>query len=92
MRLIDADALLREMHNVILEDGEDRRTFYEVIQRQPVIDAVPFVRCKDCKHFTPGRSTGYWGTCELTQIPGPEYSSCFDGERRDEDNENNETN
>lgn len=41
MRLIDADALMREMHNVILEDGEDRRTFYEVIQRQPTIDAVP---------------------------------------------------
>lgn len=41
MRLIDADALIREMHNVILEDGEDRRTFYEVIQRQPTIDAVP---------------------------------------------------
>ena len=41
MRLIDADALIREMHNVILEDGEDRRTFYEVIQRQPTIDAEP---------------------------------------------------
>ena len=38
MRLIDADALIAEMHNVILEDGEDRRTFYEVIQRQPAIE------------------------------------------------------
>ena len=37
-RLIDADALIAEMHNVILEDGEDRRTFYEVIDRQPIID------------------------------------------------------
>lgn len=41
MRLIDADALIGEMHNVILEDGEDRRIFYEVIQRQPTIDAEP---------------------------------------------------
>lgn len=37
-RLIDADALIAEMHNVILEDGEDRRTFYEVIERQPTIE------------------------------------------------------
>lgn len=38
MRLIDADALMAEMHNVILEDGEDRKTFYEVIERQPTIE------------------------------------------------------
>ena len=37
-RLIDADALIAEMHNIILEDGEDRRTFYEVIERQPTIE------------------------------------------------------
>lgn len=39
-RLIDADTLIREMHNIILEDGEDRHTFYEVIERQSIIDAV----------------------------------------------------
>lgn len=38
MRLIDAYALMAEMHNIILEDGEDRRTFYEVIERQPTIE------------------------------------------------------
>ena len=37
MRLIDADALIAEMHNIILEDGEDRRIFYEVIERQPTV-------------------------------------------------------
>lgn len=37
-RLIDANALIAEMHNIILEDGEDRRTFYEVIERQPTIE------------------------------------------------------
>lgn len=36
-RLIDADALMKEMHNIILEDGEDRRIFYSVIERQPTI-------------------------------------------------------
>lgn len=38
MRPIDADALIAEMHNVILEDGEDRKVFYEVIERQPTIE------------------------------------------------------
>ena len=38
MRTIDADALIAEMHNVILEDGEDRKIFYEVIERQPTIE------------------------------------------------------
>jgi len=38
MRMIDADALIREMHNIILEDGEDRRIFYEVTERQPTIE------------------------------------------------------
>lgn len=46
MRPIDADALIAEMHNVTLEDGEDRRTFYEVIERQPTIE--------------PQRKTGEW--------------------------------
>ena len=46
MRLIDAYALIAEMHNIILEDGEDRRIFYEVIERQPTIE--------------PERKTGKW--------------------------------
>ena len=41
MRLINADALMAEMHNIILEDGEDRRIFYEVIERQPTIEPEP---------------------------------------------------
>lgn len=50
MRTIDANALIAEMHNVILEDGEDRRTFYEVIERQPTIE--------------PQRMRGKWETIE----------------------------
>lgn len=50
-RLIDANALIVEMHNVILEDGEDRRTFYEVIERQPTIEQPEIIHCRDCKHY-----------------------------------------
>ena len=50
MRLIDAGALIAEMHNVILEDGEDRRTFYEVIERQPTIAQPEIINCCDCEY------------------------------------------
>lgn len=41
MRLIDAGALIAEMHNVVLENGEDRQIFYKVIEQQPTIDISP---------------------------------------------------
>lgn len=85
MRLIDAGALIAEMHNVILEDGEDRRTFYEVIERQPTIDAVPVVRCKDCKW---GREVCGNIECFVDSNIPPEYHGyewfCPNGERREE--------
>lgn len=45
MRLIDADALLkgRQDHEMIST---------HVIWNAPTIDAVPVIRCKDCKHKT----------------------------------------
>jgi hypothetical protein len=56
-RLIDAGALIAEMHNVILEDGEDRRVIYEVIERQPTIAQPEIVRCRDCCYWIPGLIT-----------------------------------
>ena len=61
MRLIDAYALIAEMHNIILEDGEDRRIFYEVIERQPTIE--------------PERKTGKWKILR-DRSSGQEFSCC----------------
>lgn len=52
MRLIDADAMRQDW----LENGEnefvyDTNAFLDSIDAQPTIDAVPVVRCKDCKWF-----------------------------------------
>ena len=57
MRLIDADALMEKCN-------EDMEAVKDLPQRQdgildaimninecPIIDAVPVVRCKDCKHY-----------------------------------------
>ena len=52
MRLIDADAMRKDW----LENGEneyiyDANCILESIDEQPTIDAVPVVRCKDCKYL-----------------------------------------
>lgn len=45
MRLIDADELLKnEFKNDISSNA-----FQNLVKRQQTIDAVPVVRCKDCK-------------------------------------------
>ena len=50
MRLVDADAMREDW----LENGEneyvyDTNAILDSIDEQPTIDAVPVVRCKDCK-------------------------------------------
>ena len=51
MRLIDADVMRKDW----LENGEneyvyDTNCILESIDEQPTIDAVPAIRCKDCKY------------------------------------------
>ena len=47
MRLIDADALKHELYNMC----QDYDGVQMLIREAPTIDAVPVVRCKDCKHL-----------------------------------------
>ena len=59
-RLIDADAVekvLEEKHFRRVLDS-DRWLIADIrksIMDLPTIDAVPVIRCKDCKHFNPMR-------------------------------------
>ena len=60
-RLIDEEELIEVAHRARLDS---RERIEEMIESAPTIDAVPVVRCKDCK----------WGT------PHPEcdeYTKCF---------------
>ena len=76
MRLIDADALIE----FIVEEAQDLRTLStktvgQAISKTPTIDAVPVIRCNDCKHqekyfHTDGRRKGggyYIYGCELAE-------------------------
>jgi len=77
-RLIDADALDREMYRKSFEvdDGRNvwnsglwiRYKIYEEASRDaPTVDAEPVIRCKDCKWHDSGVSAlgGTWNTCTV---------------------------
>lgn len=95
-RLIDANALKEELG--ITEDCDDcerlgahgcvNSTWAIVcdrIESAPTIDAVPVVRCKDCKHLDPEDKKCDCGHTILWQLPRDDNWFCADGERRDDE-------
>ena len=89
MRLIDADALEDKFG---CSDADILAK--EEIRDAPTIDAVPIVRCKDCKWFVDNNG-GEWYGCKMFQVvritpedaPKPD-DFCSYGERRDGDTDN----
>ena len=77
-RLIDADAFLKDIltagiGKTIIEYSESDIGY--MIRKRPTIDAVPVVRCKDCKH----RFEDSW--CEYVDDNDNFY--CARGERKE---------
>lgn len=112
MRLIDADALTMLLHDDI--DGLDEefpndkqvkpymcgvKMALSFIDTAPTVDAVPVVRCKDCKHWDKHSQYGYdnengvYGNyCKLWTpeddfyaVETPADGFCYNGERKDDD-------
>ena len=96
MRLIDADALKSKVQ--AQEWKRDPAVMlaldwiYMLINEQPTIDAVPVVRCKDCKHYNTdllaysiiGRSKGS-GWCEKIDRGTSDNFYCAKSERKEVD-------
>ena len=89
MRLIDADALHDYMRArkkwVVKSDGKHNEgyTYDQVhfgIDAQPTVDAVPVVRCKDCKHY----GSGYFAGCPVRNVKSPNDFCCW-AERKDDE-------
>ena len=76
-RLIDADRLLQGY-----EDHDFIGT--HIVWNAPTVDAVPVIRCKDCKWYS--ANTGYhWGRCEnYRPFPFDETDYCSRAERKEE--------
>lgn len=92
MRLTDADNVEKEMcgrlKELRMEYGEyDHYTngFEDAIgyvELSPTIDAVPVVRCKDCKMGEPSNVWGGWWFCISNNIHHGGDNFCSYGERR----------
>lgn len=83
MRLIDAD----ELKGKAFADPDDGEYFVycQDIDEAPTVDAVPVVRCKDCKYYKPDE---YECGCDfaggLPYVKAGDF--CSYGERKEDEN------
>lgn len=82
MRLIDADKLMENK----FKNDISYNAFCNLVKRQPSIDAVPVIRCKDCKYayITNDGECKYcdiWFPVEAKYLDGDYY--CASAERRE---------
>lgn len=86
MRLIDADKLLQEIEfEYDLDYGEtliDPRDFADAVCDSPTVDAVPVVRCRECRYYAASGAT----TSFCIHPGGMKFTSdsdyCSRGQRR----------
>lgn len=80
MRLIDIEdvALLK----TVTDGGLSAKALWRRINSQPTVDAVPVVRCGDCKYYEEQDET--IGTCLLTESGAHIYGYCSWAERKEE--------
>ena len=96
-RLIDADAMHKFVEDKVAEgkdwcaNGVPFEWAYALtaVDLQPTVDAVPVVRCKDCKHSIVANKEGLYGYCQRMntcflpfQLDTREHF-CSKGERKD---------
>ena len=84
MRLIDADALAKTIKETcMLAKPWDYVLIEQTIADAPTIDAVPVVRCRECKNFdTEGDG---FGICKVYEIVLREAHFCSYGERSEDE-------
>ena len=89
MRLIDAYSAKEALEYTLVGDAASMAE--RVIDRQPTVDAVPVVRCRECKHWKPSGSKAgnsfsdmeYIGGCEFTKYCRRESDFCSYGEQKE---------
>lgn len=77
MRLIDAEPIEIRYNTETL----GRREMYEMVKNAPTIDAVPVVRCKDCKWKANTIGDSWCDFHEFTILSDDDF--CSYGERKD---------
>ena len=92
-RLIDGDLLMKTVFNdVVLVDGEVKSVgliLAETVDKAPTIDAVPVVRCRECKYHYQEQEPCHGKSvhcCKLQHMSGVEVFKeffCYYGERKE---------
>ena len=77
MRLIDADELLKYIPT------EEMCSRFAV-ENALTVDAVPVIRCKDCKYYQQGRNADEWLWCMMNHHYTDEEKYCAWAERKEE--------
>ena len=96
MRLADVDTIYDEVEKQSNgSTGIERncnRNFLNLICDAPTIDAVPVVRCRECKYWR--RYTRQWenhcaGECERHRMEGGTYENdfCSYGQRKEDEHD-----
>lgn len=82
MRLIDLDRVcMDDVETLWCTDIEDILTAAaDYLEEQPAVDAVPVVRCKDCKHYA--LMVGKVMMCECDQKYRRPVDFCSYAERK----------
>lgn len=84
-RLIDANALMEKANS----DGAYGYVDVKQISEAPTVDAVPVVRCNDCKHLCVWNRKDMYAFCPKTNIAFLPFEQdtrtffCGFGERKD---------
>jgi hypothetical protein len=84
--LISRDALLSKVKTAAIPEGSDYVTEHDVLFA-PAVDAVPVVRCRDCKYWQDNNGGYPHQDCKWNANETPDeddYCSC--GERKETDN------
>ena len=74
MRLIDSYSAKEALEYTLVGDAASMAE--RVIDSQPTVDAVPVVRCRECKHL------GFCGDATNLEVMGF-YGYCSRGERKE---------
>lgn len=84
MRLIDAECLCDLVEQSSILSAGFKQVFEKIVAGEPTVDAVPVVRCRDCKYLYTDEY-GFLACAESGAMLGPEDDDyCSRGQRRDQ--------
>ena len=85
MRLVDADKFILALMDAALS-SVDEDTILDLVDSVPTVDAVPVVRCKDCKYWQDNNDNYPHEECRWGHGETPDANDfCSYGERKEND-------